>query len=85
MYSKPSISRLETREVYSWSSAAALPETHITSAQSHSLTNHYEFQNITETTLKFNSLSNHKELKTIFQTIINSVNHHHHIIITCYS
>lgn len=31
MYSKPSISRLET----SWSSAAALPETHGTSAQSH--------------------------------------------------
>lgn len=33
---KPSISRLETKEVYSWSSAAALPETHDTSAQSHS-------------------------------------------------
>lgn len=66
MYSKPSISRLETREVYSWSSAAALPETQHISTKSHSLTNHHEFQNITATTVKFNSLSNHKELKNHF-------------------
>lgn len=85
MYSEPSVRRLETREVYSWSSAAALPETQHISTRSHSLTNHHEFQHITETTRKFNSLSNHKELKIIVQTIINSVSHHHHVIITCYS
>lgn len=79
MYSKPSISRLETREVYSWSSAAALPETQ---HDQHNVTlidkSSWIPKNITGMSLKFNSLSNHKNHFPDYYKLCKSSPPHHY-------
>lgn len=71
MYSKPSISRLETREVYSWSSAAALPETHSTSAQSHT---HWQIIMNSKTSPKWPWNSTHCQIIRNSKSFPNNIN-----------